>query len=167
MFALVVAQLPCPLLLQNVRPRLPDACCGEDVSRSNEQPTVCSSALQYTPLGHTHVSGEFAPCCIWLWLCATPCCGLFVFAVGCVLAVLSLCVRCSSSVGHVRILMVWSEWSDKRRCAPSRASHKKRGNRNVACTACGFVTTGRRSYCWCERGIGSACQIPRSRALQA
>ena len=36
---------------------------------------------------------------IWPWFCATPCVALFVCAVGCVLVLLSLCVRCSPSVG--------------------------------------------------------------------
>ena len=98
-FALVVAQLTCPLRLQNVHPRLPDACRAEDVSRPDQYPTMCSSALQYPPRGYSHMSNEFAP---WLFLglvVYNTCCGLFVCAVGCVSAVLSLCVRCSPSVG--------------------------------------------------------------------
>ena len=99
-FASVVAQLPCPLRLQNVRPRLPDACCGEDVSRSNQYPTKCSFALQYPLCCYSHVSKEFAPSLyLALVLCNTMrrlvrlCCRL------CLGAAVFVCVRCSPSVG--------------------------------------------------------------------
>ena len=75
--------------------------------------------------------------CIWPWFCANTmrrlvrlCCRLCLGAAVFVCALFAVCGH------HVRTVMVWSECSDERRCAPSRSSFKEKKTTEMRSVFC-------------------------------